>query len=175
MAAAAGDPVWDYPHMNVAGYRVAHYRAPTPPTVPEGRRVDTAEVAKLVAQGDAVLVDVMPALLRDTGAGLSWIVLEERQHIPGSVWLPNVGLGQPEPEVVDWFERNLQQLTDGDQDRPLLFYCVSDCWMAWNAVRRAYRLGFRNLLWYAEGSDGWAAAGNETVAASPRPWLCRGG
>jgi thioredoxin-related protein len=41
--------------------------------------------------------------------------------------------------------------------------------MSWNAVKRASALGYRNLYWYPEGSDGWAAAGLQLVTAKPIP------
>jgi rhodanese-related sulfurtransferase len=31
--------------------------------------------------------------------------------------------------------------------------------MSWNAAKRAIGLGYRNVIWYPDGTDGWAAAG----------------
>jgi coenzyme PQQ precursor peptide PqqA len=41
--------------------------------------------------------------------------------------------------------------------------------MSWNAAKRALALGYRNVVWYPEGSDGWAAAGLPLQAAEPEP------
>ena len=38
-----------------------------------------------------------------------------------------------------------------------MFYCLANCWMSWNAARRAIALGYRNVAWYPDGTDGWAA------------------
>ena len=32
-----------------------------------------------------------------------------------------------------------------------MFYCRSDCWLSWNAARRAHQLGYRQLYWYRAG------------------------
>jgi len=49
----------------VTGYRIAHYRAAVPETVPGGTRVDRDRVDQLIKDG-AVLLDVMPS----EGAGV---------------------------------------------------------------------------------------------------------
>jgi PQQ-dependent catabolism-associated CXXCW motif protein len=94
---------------------------------------------------------------------------ETRLHIPGSTWLPNVGKGKLTPRIDSYFRDNLRLLTGGDHDQPLVFYCVADCWMSWNAVQRAHSYGYRQLYWYRDGTDGWVAAGIEVVAAEPVP------
>ncbi len=53
--------------------------------------------------------------------------------------------------------------------RPLVFYCLKDCWMSWNAAKRALELGYKNVDWYPEGSDGWAAAGLPLEKRTPEP------
>ena len=37
----------------------------------------------------------------------------------------------------------------------LLFFCLADCWMSWNAAKRAQEYGYTSVLWYPEGTDGW--------------------
>ena len=60
-------------------------------------------------------------------------------------------------------------LTGGDRAKPLVFYCLADCWMSWNATKRAASYGFRNVSWYPDGSDGWHAAGLPLQEAHPEP------
>ncbi|MBV2122867.1 MAG: thioredoxin fold domain-containing protein [Candidatus Thiodiazotropha sp. (ex Ctena orbiculata)] len=153
------------------GYRITNYRRPLPEEAPAGKRIETEVLADLINQSDPVLLDVLAITLRPESAqfGLSWLPASTRQHLPGSIWLPNVGYGYLEPCMQAWLERTLHRLTGGDLDRAVVFYCVTDCWMSWNVVKRASALGYRNLYWYPEGSDGWAAAGLPLVAAEPQP------
>jgi PQQ-dependent catabolism-associated CXXCW motif protein len=65
------------------------------------------------------------------------------------------------------FRTSLERVTGGDRDRAIVLYCIADCWMSWNATRRAHRYGYRNLFWYKHGTDGWAEHGLELVEAEP--------
>ncbi len=152
------------------GYRIKHYRAALPDAVPGGQRVDTEEVEKIFHARSAIFIDVMPS----TGAGFDpktgqWRLTKKRKNIPGSVWLPDVGHGTLEPILERYFAQNLSSLSGGDKSKPLLFYCQSDCWMAWNAVKRASSLGYRTLYWYPDGTDGWGDWDNPIELAKPVP------
>ena len=61
------------------------------------------------------------------------------------------------------------RLSGGDRARRLVFYCQAECWMSWNAAKRALGLGYRNVVWYPEGTDGWQAAGLPLQMAEPQP------
>ncbi|MFD1332936.1 rhodanese-like domain-containing protein [Methylopila musalis] len=163
-AAVAGD-LFD----PATGYRIDRYRAPVDRPAEGGAAVGLAELDRLIKERDAALIDVMPARAGyDPETGV-WRLVDRRDNIPGSVWLPEVGRGAPEPRIAAYFERALARLTAGRPDRPLVFYCMTDCWMSWNAVRRAARLGHTAVYWYADGSDGWFDAGRELVRAEPWP------
>jgi rhodanese-related sulfurtransferase len=41
--------------------------------------------------------------------------------------------------------------------------------MSWNAAKRALQLGYSNIAWYREGTDGWLAAGLPLVTITPEP------
>jgi PQQ-dependent catabolism-associated CXXCW motif protein len=41
----------------------------------------------------------------------------------------------------------------------VLFYCMMDCWMSWNAAKRAIEWGYSSVLWYPLGADGWEFEG----------------
>ena len=153
------------------GYRNTRYRAALPNNPPAGRRINTRELVDLIRQNRPLLIDVQAVTLRPESEsfGISWLPNRERWHIPQSTWLPNTGYGSLEPRMLSYLKSNLQRLTRGDQELPLVFYCVVDCWMSWNAVKRADELGYRNLYWYPEGSDGWREAGLELVPAKPVP------
>ncbi|MBT2971588.1 MAG: hypothetical protein B6D72_00780 [gamma proteobacterium symbiont of Ctena orbiculata] len=159
----------DSPLFSSDGYRIARYRAPLPAEPPAGKRLDTTQLAELMSGENPLLLDVQAITLRPETEefGITWLPSGQRWHIPGSVWLPNVGYGRLEPRILSYLKENLARLTQGDRDRALVFYCVVDCWMSWNAVKRADAMGYRNLYWYPEGSDGWQDAGLELVPGHP--------
>ncbi len=147
------------------------YRAPVPQELPGGRAIGTAEAAALFeSRRDVVWIDVLSAPSRpaDLPPTSLWRP-SPRRGIPGSLWLPGVGYGVLSPEAERWFRAALQRATQGDHDRPVVFYCLADCWMSWNAARRAIGWGWRNILWYREGTDGWEAAGRPTEPLHPEP------
>jgi len=50
-------------------------------------------------------------------------------------------------------------LSKGKHDAPLVFFCLKNCWMSWNAAKRALEYGYSNVMWYRDGSDGWQELG----------------
>jgi PQQ-dependent catabolism-associated CXXCW motif protein len=152
-------------------YRQSDYRAPTPTTLKGARVLTTEEAAAMWRDGGAVFIDVLPQAPRpkDLPADVVWRD-KPRSDIPGSLWLPDTGYGELAPVMLDYFRRGLDKALDGRQ-RPIVFYCLKDCWMSWNAAKRALALGYGDVAWYPEGSDGWAAAGLplEKRAPEPRP------
>ena len=55
----------------------------------------------------------------------------------------------------------------------LLVFCRADCWMRWNAARRLRAMGYRNVWWLAEGTDGWRDLGQPLVRAVPEGGVVR--
>lgn len=149
------------------GYRIGRYRSPTPEQAEGGTRIDVQQLVRLqsTVKPAPILLDVQP---------VSWqsgIFLQTRQryNLPGSVWLPNVGLGELNERWTDYFQTHLQRITQGDKQRAIVVYCTADCWMSWNAVKRANQWGYQKLYWFAEGTDGWREAERKLVAAQPVP------
>jgi PQQ-dependent catabolism-associated CXXCW motif protein len=35
---------------------------------------------------------------------------------------------------------------------------MTDCWMSWNAAKRAVEWGYSSVIWYPAGADGWEDA-----------------
>ena len=151
-------------------YRVEHYRAPTPCALPGATTVDTFQLRELMHSADPLLIDAMP-LLRTSETDFTgrWTVNEPRKNIPGSIWLPNIGHGVLSEEMAVYFQEQLELLTDGDVDRALVFYCFVDCWMSWNAARRALEFGYQRVIWYPDGTDGWKEDGGPLAASTPVP------
>jgi PQQ-dependent catabolism-associated CXXCW motif protein len=154
------------------GYRLENYRAPVPATLQGVRTITTEEADELWRNRSASFVDVLPRPPRPKNLpeGMLWHD-KPRADIPGSIWLPDTGYGELAPGVADYFTRGLEKAANGDRTRLLVLYCLADCWMSWNAAKRARSLGYPNIAWYREGTDGWVAAGLplQDVAPEPRP------
>jgi PQQ-dependent catabolism-associated CXXCW motif protein len=152
------------------GYRIAQFRAPVHKSAPGAITLSTGEVVSLRANDRAVLIDVLPAPPRPQGLSPEALWLPpERRNIPGSLWLPNVGYGRLSDALDRYFRRNLHTATRGDRNRPLVFYCLADCWMSWNAAKRAAAYGYSRVYWYPEGTTGWGAAGLPLATSAPAP------
>ena len=152
-----------------AGYRFEPYRAPTPRGLTGATTVDTAAAERMWREGNALFVDVLPHEAKPANLPAVTVWRERRRdNIPGSVWLANVGYGALNPDMEDYFRRSLEELTAGDRNRALVFYCQMNCWMSWNAAKRAIALGYARVHWYPDGTDGWTAAGLPLAEAQPR-------
>ena len=69
--------------------------------------------------------------------------------------------------VID--HRPLAHASGGDHSRLLVLYCLADCWMSWNAAKRALSYGYTNVAWYPEGTDGWSFADLPLEETKPEP------
>lgn len=160
----AGTVLADAPPFSAEGYRNGLYRSPTPATAESARTVDTAQVqALLQQQPPALLIDVYKRPFLNG----QFIASEAHANLPGSHWLANTGDGELDTQWRQYFSRHLQRLSAGDRQRAIVFYCRSDCWLSWNAVKRATALGYSQLYWYRDGLDAWENAGLPVVAATP--------
>jgi PQQ-dependent catabolism-associated CXXCW motif protein len=154
------------------GYRMDNYRAPTPATLHGATVLSTDEAHAHWEKHDAAFVDVLPQVPRPAGLPASTIWRDKpREDIPGSVWLPDTGYGALAPVMEQYFEQGLVQISGGDRDRMIVFYCLASCWMSWNAAKRALAIGYRRVAWYPDGTDGWAAdhLPLELRTSMPRP------
>lgn len=108
-------------------------------------------------RGETIFIDVMPQAPKPKNLpeGTYWRE-RPRDAIPGSYWLANVGYGRLHPASEKWFRRKLEILTSRNKKKPILFYCLNNCWMSWNAAKRALSYGYENVIWYPEGTDGWS-------------------
>jgi len=149
------------------GYRMADYRAPVPASLEGANVVTAAELKELIATEDPVLIDVMPAPRKPKDTGL-WLP-PRRDNIEGSFWLANTGYGELSAEFESFLATSLSELTDNDLERQLVFYCEANCWMSWNAAKRALALGYHQVAWYPDGTDGWLASGMPLVKSEPLP------
>ena len=79
------------------------------------------------------------------------------------------GFGALAEATQRYFETGLEKATGGDKKKPLVFYCLADCWMSWNAAKRALSLGYADVYWYPEGTDGWEKSGHPLEDRAPEP------
>ena len=153
-----------------SGYRMEHYRAPTPPTLRGADVLTTEQARRLWAKRRAAFIDVLPRPPRPPSLPASTIWrAKPRADIPGSIWLPDTGYGALAPVMETYFSHGLAQASDGDRRHMLVFYCQTDCWMSWNAAKRAMTLGYTNVGWYPGGTDAWEAQGLPTEPRQPEP------
>ncbi|MES1974964.1 MAG: rhodanese [Pseudomonadota bacterium] len=152
----------------VQGYRVAHYRGVVGPA-PEGVvRIDGKRAARLWRRRAAIFIDVNPApgAVRDAGTG-KWTLAEPHRSIPGAHWFPEAGRGVLAPGIERWFLAGTHRLRRAHPRRPIILFCLADCWMSWNAALRLERAGHTEILWYADGLDGWREQGLSLSAITP--------
>lgn len=163
----AGTAAWGQPPPEPSGYRMQDYRAATPATLAGARVVTTVEAAALWKAG-AAFVDVLPHAPRPANlpAGTIWNE-KPRMDIRGSIWLPDTGYGALAPVTEKYLSDGLAKVTRGDRTRWLVIYCMKNCWMSWNAAKRALSMGYRNVAWYPDGADGWQAAKLPLQQAKP--------
>ncbi len=134
-----------------SGYRTHDYRAPTPAGLSGARVVTTPQAEALWRDKAAIFVDVMPRAPQPPNLPPGTIWRDRpRLNIPGSIWLPDTGYGELAPATEDYL-------------------CLKDCWMSWNAAKRILAMGYANVAWYPEGTDGWADALLPVVDAQPAP------
>lgn len=151
-------------------YRTSDYRTPVPATLAGARVISPDEAEILKRDGRVIFIDVYPRAPKPANlpVGTVW---RDPPHstIAGAYWLPNVGYGVLSPDFDQYFRSRLEALTESDPARTVVFFCLKDCWMSWNAAKRALSWGYQSVVWFPSGTDGWQAIGNDLVPAAPVP------
>jgi PQQ-dependent catabolism-associated CXXCW motif protein len=152
------------------GYRTDNYRAPVPATLAGARVLTTGEAEAIWRAGKAVFIDVLPhpPKPQNLPAGTIWRE-KPRLNIPGSIWLPDTGYGTLAAATEDYLREGLARATGGDKVKQMVIYCQADCWMSWNAAKRALSYGYSNVAWYPDGTDGWQRADLPVEESQPQP------
>ncbi len=148
-------------------YHGEPYRGEVPLTLEGAEVVSNEEALELWEQGVG-FVDVLPhAPKPDLPEGTIW---NEKKHfsIPGAIWLPNVGYEKIAKVTSEYFTEGLQKISKDDNTAPLVIFCQAECWMSWNAAKRAMEYGYENIYWYPEGVTGWEEMLED--AEEIRPW-----
>ena len=108
----------------------------TPYTVPGAKHVTRYEADCLLIAYDWRLRFITP--------------MNDWNLIPYTMKVPFGGHG-PEQEWPEVAAR-LKEITGGDLDFPLIAYCHNpSCYLSYNLVLRAAKLGYRNLYWLRDG------------------------
>lgn len=150
------------------GYRTDNYDDTVPDSLTGATRVAAVDVRRLQKQDDAVIVDVIPEIRQPDviPEGQTWFPVPHK-GLAGALWLPDTGYGVLSPVTESYFRDHLAEATRGDMNHPLVFYCRADCWMSWNAAKRALTYGFTSVYWFADGIDDWMFEGFETDVLTP--------
>ena len=152
------------------GYRTDDYRAPVPATLAGARVLATEEAEAIWRTGTAVFIDVLPHPPKPPNLPEGTIWRDKPRHnIPGSVWLPDTGYGTLAAATEDYLRTGLARATGGNTAKLLVVYCQADCWMSWNAAKRALSYGYSNVAWYPDGTDGWQRANLPVEDSQPLP------
>ena len=152
------------------GYRMDDYRKPVPATLKGASVISAAKASELWTAKSAIFIDVYPKAPKPDNlpAGTFWRE-PTHQSIETATWLPNVGYGLVPPPTEDYFKKNLEALTAGDTSKAIVFFCLRNCWMSWNAAKRALTYGYKTIMWYPDGTDAWQEIGQPVVEARPAP------
>jgi PQQ-dependent catabolism-associated CXXCW motif protein len=152
------------------GYRTDDYRAAVPATLAGARVVSTAEAEAIWRSGSGAFIDVLPRPPKPPNLPPGTVWRERpRLNIPGSVWLPDTGYGTLAPATENYLRQGLDHAAGGNKAKLLVIYCLADCWMSWNAAKRAQSYGYSNVAWYPEGTDGWRRADLPVAESQPQP------
>jgi PQQ-dependent catabolism-associated CXXCW motif protein len=141
---------------------------PVPNTIRGGKVIHAKALAALLKDKGVVVVDVSNAPRRpgNLPASTTWLPLPHRA-IPGAIWIPGAGLGEPPPPLDRYFRERLAKATANDMAKPLVLYCHERCWLSWNGAKRAIQYGYRNVYWFPEGIEGWRKAKLPTAVIEP--------
>ena len=152
-----------------AGYRTDNYRTPVPSSLAGAKAVLTPEAAKrLMDDGHSHFLDVYPRAPKPPNLPASTVWRDPpHRSIKGALWIPNVGYGVVSADTQTYFDAQLDRLTAGDKAGAVVFFCLRDCWMSWNAAKRAIGMGYTSVYWFPEGTDGWEEAGFEVSNIEP--------
>jgi PQQ-dependent catabolism-associated CXXCW motif protein len=151
-------------------YRTDNYRSPVPATLAGARVLATEEAEAIWRAGKAVFIDVLPRPPKPSNLPEDTVWRDKpRPNIPGSIWLPDTGYGMLAAATEDYLRKGLVRASGGDKAKQLVIYCQADCWMSWNAAKRALSYGYSNVAWYPDGTDGWERAGLPVEESQPQP------
>jgi PQQ-dependent catabolism-associated CXXCW motif protein len=151
-------------------YRTDEYRKPVPATLKGAKVLTGEEASALWTAGSSVFIDVYPYAPKPDNLPANTVWREPKHFtIENAKWLANVGYGVLSAETEAYFKKHLEHLSGGDKAKPLVFFCLRNCWMSWNSAKRAMTYGYTNVYWFSEGTDAWQEIGQHVTEAKPEP------
>ena len=155
-----------------SGYRMDDYDAPVPEQLTGATLVDAFDVKRLLQEQEALVIDVIPEHRKPDFLPENQIwIPPAHKGVAGSIWLPDIGYGVLSEATTKYFKDNLEKYTGSKKDHPVVFYCRMDCWMSWNAGKRALSYGYTNIFWFSYGIDGWVFEDLELQALTAEPGI----
>jgi PQQ-dependent catabolism-associated CXXCW motif protein len=154
-----------------AGFWTGPVNDPVPETLRGAKVIHTQALAALLKRTTAaVIVDVSngPRRPDNLPATSPWLPVPH-PAIPGAIWIPGAGLGDPPASLEQYFRAHLAEVTGHDLSRPLVIYCHEKCWLSWNAAKRALLYGYRQVYWFPDGIEGWRKARYPTSVVNAEP------
>ena len=165
-AAGATAPAPESPVAEPQDFWLGPVNAPVPRTLSGGTVIRANDLATLLKQRRAVVVDVSGSQQRPEKLAPQAVWMPPPHPvIPGSLWIAGAGAGAIDANTDKLYRKHLAEATSHDLDRPVVVYCHERCWLSWNAAKRAIRYGYRHVYWFPDGIEGWRAAGFETATA----------
>ena len=154
------------------GFRLERYDDKVPDTLTGATRVSAVQVRQLQSTDDVVVVDVIPEHRKpdELPEGQVWFPVPHK-GISGALWLPDVGYGVLSDTTEAYFTEHLRMATNGKLDHAIVFYCRIDCWMSWNAAKRAMSYGYSQVYWFADGIEEWEFEDYDVEQLTPAPGL----
>lgn len=147
-------------------YRMGPMHGDVPATLSGADVVHTEALVEVMRNGKTVLIDAasVPHRPDNLPSDTIWKPVPH-ENIAGSVWIPGIGEGNLPKDMEAFVRERLIALTGNNLDHPIVFYCHPMCWASWNAARRAMSFGYRQVIWYPDGAEGWQDAGHPLVPA----------
>ena len=165
-AAAAAAPAPEALVAEPKDFWLGPVNAPVPRTLSGGTVIRATDLAALLKQRRAVVVDVSSSQQRPEKLAPQAVWMPPPHPvIPGSLWIAGAGAGTIDTDVEKLYRQRLAEATSHDLGHPVVVYCHERCWLSWNAAKRAIRYGYRNVYWFPDGIEGWRAAGFDTATA----------
>ena len=147
---ATEQEIQDWGVAPIANVKGENLHSPTPTSIPGGKTILASEMRDWLQSADKpIVIDVL-------GGDISG-----RRGLPGAIYMGSeIGAGRIGIEMRDRYRVALEKLTGGDKSKPLVFYCLNaQCWLSYNASRRAIVAGYTNVYWYRGGIEAWKELG----------------
>lgn len=148
------------------GYWTGPLHGEVPATLSGAEVVHTEALAEAIQNGKIVLIDAasVPHRPDNLPSETLWKPVPH-ENIAGSIWIPGIGEANLSADMEAFFRARLSTLSGNNLDHPIGFYCHPMCWASWNAAKRAMSFGYRRVIWYPDGAEGWQAAGHPLATA----------